>query len=95
MQKYFLITLMLPILFLIINISACGKNDEKIDPKKHEEVIIKLDEVQELQSKTDEELTKLRDDIKALEIEKQKLTAEKKRLEADIIDLKIKNYNTE
>ena len=95
MQKSLLIVLILPVLFISIGLSACGKDEEKIDPKQHEEVIIKLDEVQELQSKTDEELTKLREEIIALEIEKQKLTAEKKRLEADIIDLKIKNYNTE
>lgn len=91
MKKSLLYALIIPLFFVSLSVSGCGDSTEKIDPKQHEEVLTKLDEVKELQTNTDKEISKLRDEIRALEIEKQKLIAEKKRLEADIIDLKIKD----
>lgn len=91
MKNWLLYALVIPVLFITFSISGCGDSTEKIDPKQHEEVLSKLDEVKELQANTDKEISELRKEIKALEIEKQKLIAEKKRLEADIIDLKIKD----
>lgn len=91
MKNSLFYALIIPLLLVSFSISGCGDSTEKIDPKQHEEVLSKLDEVTELQTNTDKEISKLRDEIRALEIEKQKLIAEKKRLEADIIDLKIKD----
>lgn len=91
MKYRLLYALVIPVLFITFSISGCGDSTENIDPKQYEEVLNKLDEVKELQANTDKEISELRKEIKALEIEKQKLIAEKKRLEADIIDLKIKD----
>ncbi len=91
MNKILMLTLMIPLLFISLGISGCGDSPEKIDPQEYKNVVNKLDEAKETQSEADKELAKLREEIDALEIEKQRLIAEKKRLEADIIDLEIKD----
>lgn len=95
MNRILFLTLLIPILFISLGISSCGNSEEKIDPEEYKNIVNKLDEAKELQSSADKELAKLREEIDALEIEKQRLIAEKKRLEADVIDLKIKDRQTE
>ena len=92
MKKLFstlLVTLLATSLFL----SVSCKNDKV--KEEYENVKTELDKIKDIQTGSNDAIDKLKAEIKALEIEKQRLIAEKKRLEAEIIDLKIKDYEQE
>lgn len=92
MKKTLLITVIITLSLFSFLISGCGNDVEKQD---YDNVKTELDKVKDLQSDASSAIENLKQEITALEIEKQKLLAEKKRLEAEIIELKIKDYEEE
>ena len=92
MKKLFSTLLML-MLTMSLFLSVSCKND-KVE-EEYENVKTELDKIKGIQNNSSDAIDQLKEEIKALEIEKQKLIAEKKRLEAEIIDLKVKDYEQE
>ena len=92
MKKLFS-TILVALLATSLLVSASCKND-KVN-EEYEDVKTELDKIKDIQTDSNDAIAKLKAEIKSLEIEKQKLIAEKKRLEAEIIDLKVKDYEKE
>ena len=89
-MKKLLTSLLIITLSLSAFLSTSCKN-EKIK-KEFENVKTELDKIQGQQTESSDAIDNLKKEIRALEIEKQKLIAERHRLNAEIIELKIKDY---
>jgi len=86
--------LLTSILIITLSLSAfltTSCKNEKIK-KEFNNVKTELDKIKGQQTESSDAIDDLHEEIKALEIEKQKLIAEKHRLNAEIIELKIKDY---
>lgn len=90
MKNYLKILLIAALFVPAAGIIGCGSDD--VDKQKYEDVKTELEKVRGFQAEANKAIENLRNEIRNLEIERQRLIAEKKRLEADIIDLKIRDH---
>lgn len=89
MNKLFSTVFALFLMFSVTAFLGCG---DDVDKEKYDTVKTELEKFKKERGDTESAIEDLREEITALEIEKQKLLAEKKRLEAEVIELKIKDY---
>lgn len=90
MNKLFSTVFAVFLIFSVIAFSGCRGDD--VDKERYDTVKTELEKFKKERGDTESAIEDLREEITALEIEKQKLLAEKKRLEAEVIELKIKDY---
>lgn len=95
MKKFLSILLVLVMIVPVISFVGCDNGDDVKKKEEFQSIKSELDNLRSLQSEANKAIENLKQELRDLEIEKQKLIAEKKRLEAEVIDLKIKNYEDE